>query len=184
MPKAGECRVCDGEPDRKAAVDRLLAAGDYPALIERKLRGLWTGITNRVIVTHRGHWLHTLQTTDADALRRLTASHRAKTDLSELVRDDVRRRIEDGELQPSVQHGLQAQAQLDRREERAQDRELALGIAAMLAGGGTKPPARIISGDVERLPPSAGELTRLRGRVATPIPANVGDTTASPVGAE
>lgn len=136
------------------AIDRALAMGKYPELIARELRGLDWAVKAHTISKHRDHWLAKLPTTERDLMKRLEGSYHAKADLAELVRDDVRRRVEDGELRPTVQQGLAAQAMLDRREERAQDRELALGLARLLSGSSTAAPARVIDGDaraVERL---------------------------------
>jgi hypothetical protein len=76
-------------------------------------------------------------------------------DVAVLVQREVVRKLESGEARVTVQHGLQAQMLLDRRSERAKDRELAVTLARLLH---TPPPpsdlieARpIIDGDAVRL---------------------------------
>ena len=63
-------------------------------------------------------------------------------DLATIVRDKTLQKVRAGKLSPTLQHGLMAQAMLDKRAERAADRQLAIRLAAMLAGG--QPPAGII----------------------------------------
>lgn len=65
-------------------------------------------------------------------------------DLATVVRDKTLAKVRAGKLSPTLQHGLMAQAMLDKRAERAADRQLAIRLAAMLGGG--NPPARVISG--------------------------------------
>lgn len=53
-------------------------------------------------------------------------------DVAVLVQQEVVRKLQAGEGRVTVQHGLQAQQLLDRRAERAKDRELAVTLARML----------------------------------------------------
>jgi hypothetical protein len=53
-------------------------------------------------------------------------------DVATLVQKEVIERLKDGTARVTVQHGLQAQSLLDRREERKQDRALAITLASML----------------------------------------------------
>ena len=75
-------------------------------------------------------------------------------DLAAIVRDKTLTAVRAGKLKPTLQHGLMAQAMLDKRAERAADRQLAIRLAAMLAGG--QPPAGIIR-DVTPREPDADE---------------------------
>ena len=63
-------------------------------------------------------------------------------DLAELVRDKTLADVKAGKLKPTLQHGLLAQSMIDKREERAADRQLAIRLAAML--GGTLPTSKVI----------------------------------------
>jgi hypothetical protein len=79
---------------------------------------------------------------------------RDKPDLATLVRDKTLKEVESGKLKPSLQHGLMAQQMIDKRNERAADRQLAIRIAAML-GGMAVPVSHII--DVSPPELEAGE---------------------------
>lgn len=78
---------------------------------------------------------------------------RMSTDLAQVVVDKTLAKVHAGTLQPTLQHGLMAQAMLDRRAERAADRQLAIRLAGMLAG--SPPPPNVI--DVTPLPELLGE---------------------------
>lgn len=53
-------------------------------------------------------------------------------DVAREVQQQVLEKLKSGEARVTVQHGLQAQAMLDRREERAKDRALAITLTRML----------------------------------------------------
>ena len=59
---------------------------------------------------------------------------RVTGDLAELVRDRTLADVKAGKLKPTLQHGLMAQQMIDKREERAADRQLAIKLARMLGG--------------------------------------------------
>ena len=67
---------------------------------------------------------------------------RVTGDLAELVRDKTLADVKAGKLKPTLQHGLMAQQMIDKREERAADRQLAIKLARML--GGRTPPEGVI----------------------------------------
>jgi hypothetical protein len=67
---------------------------------------------------------------------------RVTGDLAELVRDKTLADVKSGKLKPTLQHGLMAQQMIDKREERAADRQLAIRLARML--GGRVPPEAVI----------------------------------------
>ena len=56
----------------------------------------------------------------------------APEDVAVLVQRQVVEKLKEGEARVTVQHGLQAQQLLDRRAERAKDRELAVTLARLL----------------------------------------------------
>jgi hypothetical protein len=64
-------------------------------------------------------------------------------DVAVLVQREVVRKLKAGEGRVTVQHGLQAQQLLDRRAERAKDRELAITLARLLHS--PAPPASAIT---------------------------------------
>ena len=77
-------------------------------------------------------------TVNTPSVRKRAPSKRKKPtsgDLAELVRDKTLADVKSGKLKPTLQHGLMAQQMLDKRQERAADRQLAIRLAAMLGGG-------------------------------------------------
>lgn len=74
-------------------------------------------------------------------------------DVATLVQEEVVRKLQNGEARVTVQHGLQAQALLDRREERKQDRQLAITLARLLHTA--RPPMEAIE---ERIIREEGEV--------------------------
>jgi hypothetical protein len=56
-------------------------------------------------------------------------------DVATLVQREVIAKLQDGTARVTVQHGLQAQQLIDRRAERAKDRELAVTLARLLHSG-------------------------------------------------
>lgn len=60
------------------------------------------------------------------------ARGKSQEDVATLVQEEVVRKLQAGEARVTVQHGLQAQQLLDRREERKQDRALAITLTRML----------------------------------------------------
>ena len=78
--------------------------------------------------------------TSAELARRTAGM--APADVATLVQEEVVRKLQDGTARVTVQHGLQAQALLDRREERKQDRQLAITLARMLHA--PRPPAEMV----------------------------------------
>jgi hypothetical protein len=55
--------------------------------------------------------------------------------------------MEEGLLRVTTKDGLAAQALIDRREEKAEDRKFMLNLARLLSGGGGMAPERLIEGD-------------------------------------
>lgn len=62
-------------------------------------------------------------------------------DVATLVQAQVVEKLKEGEARVTVQHGLQAQQLLDRRAERAKDRELAVTLARLLHSPAPPPEA-------------------------------------------
>jgi hypothetical protein len=79
----------------------------------------------------------------------VTKGREIADDVAVLVQREVVKKLKEGEARVTVQHGLQAQQLLDRRAERAKDRELAVTLARLLHT--PAPPASVI---MERVEPS------------------------------
>lgn len=79
------------------------------------------------------------------------SSHGKNRDVATLVQAQVVEKLEEGEARVTVQHGLQAQQLLDRRAERAKDRELAVTLARLLHSPAPPPEAitaRLVDAEV------------------------------------
>ena len=175
------CGICEGDQDRRVAIDRLIAAGRASNGVERSLRGLYA-VKAETVTKHRRHWLGVLPTADADVYRRIAQDQGPRADLASLIVDEVRESIEDGVLKPGIGAGLAAQRIIDHREERQQDRQLAIEMAKLLSGGSKAVPRAIIDVTHERLPEQIVPLADpLRGHLATARPQHAKrtrDTTA------
>jgi hypothetical protein len=72
----------------------------------------------------------------------------AELDFAVMVQKRATEMLAAGELRVTAQHGLTAQALLDRRAEKQADRNIALNIARLLSGAMMMPPATVIDGRV------------------------------------
>ena len=79
-------------------------------------------------------------------------------DVALLVQQAVVQKLKAGEGRVTVQHGLQAQQLLDRRAERAKDRELAVTLARLLHSP-PPPPSAITARPVDAIEGHATEVT-------------------------
>jgi hypothetical protein len=143
IPKPRRCTICR-DLDRLAYVDAQLAKGMSATYIARVLTERMTMPTSpEVILSHAKHYVAPVpvQATKAE-------------DLAILVRDRTVEAMKEGRLEPTIQHGLQAQALLDKRAEKTSDRELAITMARLLSGAGAPvaflpPPQLVIGPDIE-----------------------------------
>ena len=65
-------------------------------------------------------------------------------DLPSLVVDETKKRVRDGTARIAVKDGLTAQTILERRAERAEDKQFMLNLARALAGGGAAGPVPVL----------------------------------------
>ena len=68
-------------------------------------------------------------------------------DFAILVQRKATEMLEAGTLRVTATHGLQAQALLDKRAEKAADRDVALNIARLLSGAMVPAPMKVVSGE-------------------------------------
>ena len=69
----------------------------------------------------------------------------ALEDLPTLLVDETRKRVKSGEAKVNVRDGIAAQSILERRAERAEDKQFMLNLARALAGGGASGPVPVLS---------------------------------------
>lgn len=82
----------------------------------------------------------------ADASK--AAQGQAELDFATMVQKRATELLAQGELRVTAQHGLTAQALLDRRAEKSADRSLAINIARLLSGAMAVTPMTVIEGRV------------------------------------
>lgn len=122
------CSICE-DPEQRAFVAQCLDRDMSAAAIARESKyvegmgDLAYGTVLRHTTTCPRDMSHPLPSKRTEALSQ---------DVAVLVQAEVVKKLREGEARVTVQHGLQAQALIDRREERAKDRELAITLARML----------------------------------------------------
>lgn len=136
---------------RGAPINAFLAAGRAPNWIEAEMRRMGSVVKAETIRKHVRNCLagdpqragFVLQ----DALDGNKVSDNG--DFALAIRNEANRLLADGTLKVTAQHGLQAQALLDRRAERAADRNLLLQMAGLLSGtiDPSGPPPDLIVGE-------------------------------------
>lgn len=107
-----------------AVVDAMLTRGLSGAVIARELTSKGRSVTPDTINSHAKHF------------QEVPTVKAVNRDLAILVRDQTVDAINEGRLEPTISQGLQAQALLDRRAEKATDNDLKLAIARLLSGSG------------------------------------------------
>ena len=86
------------------------------------------------------------------------AQTQAEVDFATLVQKRAAEMLADGQLRVTASHGLQAQALLDRRAEKAADRDLAVNMARLLSGSIIMTPFEVIESRViDVTPPELGD---------------------------
>lgn len=154
MPR--NCTICDS-PLRREVDRRLRTKATHEAIV------LW--LASQGLEIHRTavgrHARHALPTVE-----RRPGRQPSSDDFLTMLRDRVQADVEEGALNPSVTHGLQAQAQLDHRAERVADKEL-MRMIAMALTGQIPIEARVIDPEVAAL--EAEYRLLLPGGVNEPI---------------
>lgn len=132
------CAICR-DPIKSEWVARRLMEGHPLSTIERMshVSPTVSGMKRETISKHKRVCLAIaigqpqVGKTAAEVQRR-APDELPSADVAVLVQKEVVAKLRAGEARVTVQHGLQAQQLLDRRAERAKDRELAVTLARML----------------------------------------------------
>lgn len=125
------CSICsDG---RSTVVDTLLAAGRTPGFIETEMKRLNTPTKAETIVRHRQRCLAGIVDNQPLLQSGLTGAG-LQGDFATLVRNEAGKRLREGKLTVTAHHGLQAQSLIDRRAEKAADRDLIRNVALLMSG--------------------------------------------------
>lgn len=123
------CPICT-QPLAAKLADTLLASGETHARVAAALKdGGVERVGPRRVEAHfiecRGGQV---------AVAKVQGGPKQPKDLAAMVRDKAVEGVETGELQVTVQHGLQAQQMIENRESKEKDRELMLALARLLGG--------------------------------------------------
>lgn len=151
------CSICSN-PTKAKLVNLLLSEGASYAAIEARSRAENLGIKRETVSKHHRFCVLLTGTdnersVESGALAAKAMATGDKADFARLVRDEAVRALNEGRLRVTTNDGLVAQAMLDKREERRQDRQLALRLAVIVAGSDNPPPkALIVEGEFEELP--------------------------------
>jgi hypothetical protein len=124
----------------KSVADSMLSRGLSAAYIAKDLtERLNMPVGAPTILNHRNHYEVPID-----------ASNRK--DLAILVRDEAVAAVIEGRLEPTISHGLSAQALIDRRAEKGDEHLIRLAFARAILGGGSvtgllAPPDLVIEGE-------------------------------------
>lgn len=131
------CKPCNSPLAEE--IDKRLRRRDRLTEIARWTREEGEYVSREALRNHRDKHLTTeVEKARIDAIedhkRKRGTIKASRTDLAMLVRDKVLEQVEQGVLTPTVQEGLRAQELLDKRAEKASDRELSRQLALVLSG--------------------------------------------------
>jgi hypothetical protein len=147
MGRRRRCSACRSE--NLIAINTLLATKTSFLRIEQEMRKLGTPIKSDTISAHFRICLDgRAELTEEDALvaGSLGGITAAQKDFATLIRERAVELLAAGEIRVTAAHGLQAQALIDRRAEKAADRDLTINIARLLSGSIISTPMRVIEG--------------------------------------
>ena len=132
-----QCGICDGDEARRKVIDGFIADGLSAAAVEREVKAKGLTVKRETVTKHRDGCLGSggERTPEETQMAAKASASGSTEDFAALVKAEATRRLLAGEIKPSMQDGLQAQALLDRRAEKQKDRELAVTIGRLLAGG-------------------------------------------------
>src|SRR6187397_556936 len=130
------CVIC-ADPAKMDWVARRLMEGHNPSKIEAMSRvtPAVTPIKRETISRHKDSCLGAKDIAPAkmaEVAQKVTKGREIPEDVAVLVQREVVAKLKEGTARVTVQHGLQAQQLLDRRAERAKDRELTVTLARLL----------------------------------------------------
>jgi len=151
MPYAApdSCGICQGDINRRRFVESELAKGTPHLYIERESKARKMPVKRETIRRHVRVCVPAAvaqRYAEENAIDRPKLAGDSNADFAQLVKDEAVRRLQAGVLKPSTKDGLLAQSLLDRRIEKAKDRDLQFKLGLLLAGYNSPPPV-IIEGD-------------------------------------
>lgn len=143
---AQACGICTS--DRAATINSHLAAGRSASWIEREMKRLEKPTKAETVRRHLTNCLN--GNPKAGPIReRANGQSVSDEDFAAAVRAEAQKLLAEGKLSVRTEHGLSAQALIDRRAEKQADRRLMLEMASLLAGTRSLqgPPEDLIEGE-------------------------------------
>jgi hypothetical protein len=136
--------VCRSE--FRPQIEALLAAKTPMADIHAETQKMGRGYKRETIGKHLRVCLGGVRpdAIDPNKLGVPTDGTQAQVDFAVMVQKRATELLAEGSLRVTAQHGLTAQALLDRRAEKAADRDLALNMARLLSGSVSMTPITVI----------------------------------------
>lgn len=151
------CSICTS--DKAGAINSFLAAGRSPNWIENEMKRVGTPTKAETVRRHRERCLNGDSQNAVLAGAMATGGHgMGREDFAHAVRAVAHQKLEEGTLSVRAEHGLQAQALLDRRAEKAADRQLMTDMALLLSGARPEagpPQELVIEGEWSEIEPLA-----------------------------
>jgi hypothetical protein len=127
------------------AIHTMLAARASFAQVSAAMRTKGTAMKPTTVAAHFHQCLDNVYPDITDV--QLQRVQDMRGDFAVLVQKKAMQLLETGNLRVTATHGLQAQALLDRRAEKAADRDLAVNLARLLSGAMAPTPMKVVSGE-------------------------------------
>lgn len=147
---AQACGICTS--DRAPIINAMLAANRAANWIEREMKRLGKPTKAETVRRHLTRCLNNNPGTAA-LVERGAGHPVSNDDFAAAVRAEAQRLLGEGKLSVRTEHGLSAQALIDRRAEKQADRALMIEMAGLLAGVRRMdgPPEDLIEGEWEEV---------------------------------
>lgn len=144
MPQA--CSICTS--DRAPIVNSHLAAGRSMNWIERAMKELDKPTKSETVARHLSKCMNGNRKAGA-IVERAAGLPVTNEDFAAAVRAEAQKMLSEGKLSIRTEHGLTAQALIDRRAEKQADRRLMVELAGLLSGARRieGPPEDLIEGE-------------------------------------
>jgi hypothetical protein len=144
MPSRPGCTVCSSA--FASQVNALAARGISSAEIARTL----PAFGRQTIRDHRLGCLATTEVTTKNG--RPNVEVQVDDDFATAIQRKALENLKAGKLRVTARDGLNAQALIDRREERSEDRKFMLNLARVLSGAGGIAPPEVIDAEFVEMP--------------------------------
>lgn len=145
------CAICSD--DRLPIVNSMLAAGRSLTWIEKEMKNLGKPTKSETVSRHLRNCLNDNRQAGAIS-ERGAGLPVSNEDFALAVRAEAQKMLNEGRLSVRTEHGLTAQALLDRRAEKQADRRLMVELAGLLSGARRieGPPDDLIVGEWSEVP--------------------------------